>query len=69
MKLRIENMTCGGCARSVTHAIQSVDAKAQVATDIAGRTVEIRSPKSTEVFVQRLATAGFDAVEITGNAS
>ncbi len=25
MQFHIENMTCGGCARSVTKAIQSVD--------------------------------------------
>ncbi|MGI6853876.1 heavy-metal-associated domain-containing protein [Mesorhizobium sp. 1B3] len=25
MKLKIEGMTCGGCAKSVTEAIQSVD--------------------------------------------
>jgi len=30
MLLKIENMTCGGCARSVTKAIQSVDPNATV---------------------------------------
>ena len=28
MRFHIENMTCGGCARGVTKAIQSVDAEA-----------------------------------------
>ncbi|QCI67643.1 heavy-metal-associated domain-containing protein [Phreatobacter stygius] len=69
MKLRIENMTCGGCARSVTKAIQSVDAKAEVVADVVSRTVEIHSPKSAEAFVQRLATAGYAAVEIAGGAA
>ena len=30
MQFHIENMTCGGCARSVTKAIQSVDPTAEV---------------------------------------
>ena len=30
MQFHIENMTCGGCARSVTKAIQSVDPQAEV---------------------------------------
>ncbi len=33
MELRIENMTCGGCAKSVTKAIQSVDPTARVETN------------------------------------
>ena len=28
MQFHIENMTCGGCVRSVTKAIQSVDPQA-----------------------------------------
>ena len=30
MKYRIENMTCGGCARGVTKAIHTVDASAEI---------------------------------------
>jgi len=69
VKLRIENMTCGGCARSVTKAILSVDANAQVVTDMASRTVEISSPKSPEVFAQKLAEAGYAAVVVSGSAA
>ncbi len=34
MQFRIENMTCGGCARSVTKTIQKVDPAAEVEVDL-----------------------------------
>lgn len=43
MLLKIENMTCGGCARSVTKAIQSVDPNATVKPDPAARTVKVET--------------------------
>lgn len=43
MELRIENMTCGGCAKSVTKAIQSVDPNARIETDPASRGVKIET--------------------------
>lgn len=33
MQFHIENMTCGGCVRSLTKEIQSVDPVAQVNAD------------------------------------
>ncbi|HEV7283722.1 MAG TPA: heavy-metal-associated domain-containing protein [Kaistia sp.] len=33
MQFHIKNMSCGGCARSVTKAIQGVDAQAKVTID------------------------------------
>ncbi len=59
MKYRIENMTCGGCARGVTKAIQTVDASAEITTDPARRSVEIVSTEPAELFAKALAEAGF----------
>ena len=41
MQFHIKNMTCGGCARSVTKAIQSVDAQAKVTIDPNTRKVDV----------------------------
>lgn len=61
MQLKIENMTCGGCARSVTKAIQSVDPNARVEPDPAARTVRVETT-ATEAALQRsLAEAGYPA--------
>lgn len=62
MELRIENMTCGGCAKSVTKAIQSVDPNAKIETDPAARTVKIETSASSAVLQQVLEEAGYPAI-------
>lgn len=61
MQLRIENMTCGGCANSVTKAIQSVDPNAKIETDPGARTVKIETSASSAVLQQVLEEAGYPA--------
>ena len=41
MRFHIENMTCGGCARSVTKAVETVDPKAKINADPVTKTVTI----------------------------
>ena len=59
MKLHIESMTCGGCARSVTAAIKDVDPAATVDIDLPGRNVKIESSQPVESFTKALEEAGF----------
>jgi copper chaperone len=59
MKYQIDNMTCGGCVRKVTKAIQTVDASAEIITDTAQRSVEIISTKPAELFAEALVEAGY----------
>lgn len=59
MDFRIENMTCGGCARSVTKAIQSVDPSAKVETNPAARSVKIETTATQAALLQVLEEAGF----------
>ncbi len=61
MDLRIENMTCGGCARSVTKAIQSVDPVAKVETNPAARSVKVETTATQAALLQVLEDAGFPA--------
>lgn len=62
MKLRIENMTCGGCARSVTAAIRTVDEAAVVKADPASRLVEVETNALPQALEAALEAAGFAAV-------
>ena len=41
MQFQIDNMACGGCARSVTQAIHSVDPQAKVAIDLPLKRVDV----------------------------
>lgn len=59
MEFHVENMTCGGCARGVTRAIQSVDADAQVLTDPPKRSVKVETSATQQQVIKALTEAGF----------
>lgn len=61
MELRIENMTCGGCAKSVTKAIQSVDPNAKVETNPEARAVKVETTATAVALQQVLEEAGYPA--------
>ena len=63
MDLKIENMTCGGCAKSVTKAIQSVDSAAKIETDPAARAVKIDTTATQAAILEVLEEAGYPATE------
>lgn len=59
MQFHIENMTCGGCARSVTKAIQSVDPAAEVKADPGTHKVEVITTAARERLAAALADVGY----------
>lgn len=59
MKFYIEKMTCGGCVRTVTKAIQSVDPEAKISAHLPTRSVEITSSVNQEQLATALEAAGF----------
>lgn len=59
ISLHIPNMSCGGCVRGVTAAIQDVDSKARIEPNLQARVVAIDTTLN-EVDVRKvLADAGF----------
>lgn len=59
MEFHVEGMTCGGCARSVTKAIELVDPLASVQADPASRRVQVQTSASEAQIVAALTDAGF----------
>lgn len=57
----IPDMTCGGCARSVARALQSVDPQARIETDPAAREVRVESVADDAAFLAVLSEAGYPA--------
>ena len=55
----IPNMTCGGCAKSVTKALLSVDPQAHIETDPPARTVRVDSAMDEGSFLTALSEAGY----------
>jgi copper chaperone len=61
LRFNVPNMSCGGCARSVTKAVQNVDAKARIEVNPAAREVRIESSADQHALLSALAAAGFPA--------
>ena len=61
MQFHVENMTCGGCVRSITRALATVDADAKVSADLDARRIEVEGKLTREQVVAALERAGFEA--------
>lgn len=59
LRFQVPNMTCGGCARSVTAALASVDPKARIETDPAAREVRIETTADEDALRAVLKEAGY----------
>jgi copper chaperone len=57
--LFVTGMTCGGCTKAVTKAIQLQDANATVQIDLATQKVEIESRLDREALITIVTDAGF----------
>jgi copper chaperone len=57
--LFVAGMTCGGCTKAVTKAIQLQDARATVQVDLATQKVEIESRLDRETLTSIVTKAGF----------
>jgi copper chaperone len=60
--LFVTGMTCGGCTKAVTRAIQMQDAEAKVQVDLDSQKVEIDSKLSREALITIVTDAGFPVV-------
>lgn len=62
---RVEDMTCGHCASTITRAVRDVDADAKVEVDIAAHLVRIQ-PASADAaeFSQAITEAGYTPVQL-----
>jgi copper chaperone len=59
LALKVEGMTCGGCARTVTNAIRNVDPEAVVEIDLANKRVKVESSAEAGAIEQAIANAGY----------
>ena len=61
MNFQIVNMTCGGCVRGVTRAIQAQDPGAVIRADLDTKSVEVTTTVGRKQLLVALAEAGFTA--------
>ena len=62
--LRVPNMRCGGCARSVTAALRGVAPAAEVRVDLERREVAVEGTADADLLSQALRGAGFEGERI-----
>jgi copper chaperone len=57
----IPDMTCGGCLRAITRAVQALDPQARVEADLEPRTIKVISSESETSLLNALSKAGYPA--------
>jgi copper chaperone len=57
--LFVSGMTCGGCTKAITRAVQLQDTEATVQVDLDSQKVEIESKLDRETLITIIADAGF----------
>ncbi len=60
IELTLPTMTCGGCVRAVTQAVQQLDPAAKVDADLGSHLVKIDSSAERSQITAALADAGFE---------
>ncbi len=61
IELKVNDMTCGHCVKTISQTVASVDPAAKVETDLAAKRVGIESTHSAAELTKALASAGYPA--------
>jgi copper chaperone len=59
MHFTVDGMTCGHCVRAITRAVQALDPAAQVAVDLAARSVDVQADLPVQQVVASIVAAGY----------
>jgi copper chaperone len=63
MNFTVSKMGCGGCAKSVTRAVQAIEPAAQVAVDLDAKRVTVTGATGpADRLAQAITEAGYPAV-------
>lgn len=59
--LKVEKMSCGGCAGRVTRAVQAADPGAVVEVSLNDKLVRVESTKAQHAIAEAITSAGYPA--------
>lgn len=62
LRFQVEGMSCGHCVSAITKAVQTVDARAQVQVDLAGKSVTVEGSDLKDAIVTAIADAGYEVL-------
>lgn len=64
-RFKVEKMGCGGCAKSVTRAVQGIEPNARVEVDLGAKLVTVSGATlPDDLIAQAIANAGFPATPL-----
>jgi copper chaperone len=58
-QLRVEKMTCGGCASRIKRVVQSVDSEAKIEINLRNKSVHVETSVELGILVNAVADAGY----------
>lgn len=58
---KVEGMTCAHCERSITGAVQAIDAAAQVQVDLSAGEVRVHTSHPVDQVLEAIIDAGYKA--------
>ena len=61
IELKVPGMACGGCGKTITKAIQSVDPSAEVQTNPKSKQVKVETQAKEFSIREAIAAAGYPA--------
>ena len=61
IQLKVPGMACGGCGKTITKVVQSIDPTAEVQTDPKTKQVTVESNASESSVREAIAAAGYPA--------
>jgi len=61
IELKVNNMTCGHCVKTITKTVTSIDPAAKVETDLGTKRVRIESARPVAELTKALGDAGYPA--------
>lgn len=62
-EFKVDGMTCGSCANTITRALKSSDPQNEVTVDLKGKTVRVESGQDQNELQSVIEDAGYTIVE------
>jgi len=59
LKMTVTDISCDGCAESITESIHTMEPDAKVEVDVKAKTVTVESAASEETIKQAITSAGY----------
>jgi copper chaperone len=64
-EFKVQGMTCGSCANTITYALRSIDPKVKVSADIKSQTLRVESNQDQGALSNLIEEAGYTVVSAT----